>query len=212
MSDIVLWGAGTVRTLRAHWVLAELGLEYECKPIGSRTGETQTDEFSRLNPKQKIPVLVDGDLVLSESAAIVTYLADTYGTEQRLTPAPGSLERAHYDEWVSFILMELDAHTLYVMRRHRDLANLYGEAPNAIAAAIEGFRKQVAVAEARLDESAFLLGDWFSAADLLLTTCLEWAHLYGVDLTAPLFAFKEQQKQRPAYQAAFEANFKDVGT
>ena len=209
MSNIVLWGSGTVRTLRPHWVLAELGLEYECVPIASRSGETQTEEFTRLNPKQKIPVLVDGDLVLSESAAIVTYLADTYGTDRHLTPAPGSLERAHYDEWVSFILMELDAHTLYVMRKHRDLANLYGEAPNAIQAAIDGFHKQVAVAEIRLKASPFLLGNQFSAADLLLTTCLEWAHLYGVELTPPLHAFKEQQKQRPAYQAAFAANFKD---
>ena len=53
---LILWGARTPRTLRAHWVLHELGLEYEKRPIGSRTGETQTPEFKRLNPREKIPV------------------------------------------------------------------------------------------------------------------------------------------------------------
>ena len=50
------------------------GLEYERRPIGSRTGETQTDEFTRINPSQKIPVLQDGEFTLTESAAIVTYV------------------------------------------------------------------------------------------------------------------------------------------
>ena len=57
----ILWGAGTPRTMRAHWILQEVGLEYERRPIGSRTGETQTDEFTRINPSQKIPVLQDGE-------------------------------------------------------------------------------------------------------------------------------------------------------
>ena len=70
----ILWGAGTPRTMRAHWILQEVGLEYERRPIGSRTGETQTDEFTRINPSQKIPVLQDGEFTLTESAAIVTYV------------------------------------------------------------------------------------------------------------------------------------------
>ncbi|MBI2088223.1 MAG: glutathione S-transferase N-terminal domain-containing protein, partial [Deltaproteobacteria bacterium] len=57
---LILWGAGTARTLRAHWILHELGLTYERRPIGSRTGETQTAEFTRINPRQKIPLLQDG--------------------------------------------------------------------------------------------------------------------------------------------------------
>ena len=156
---LTLWGGGTVRTFRAHWMLHELGLDYEPHLIGSRTGETQSDAFRRLNPKEKIPVLVDGALVLSESAAIITYLADRYGAGTGLTPEPRTEARAHYDEWTSFILMELDAHTLYVMRRHRDLADLYGEAPAAIEAAIAGFQKQVAVADLALAERDYLIGE-----------------------------------------------------
>ena len=66
---LILWGAGTTRTMRAHWILHELGLEYERHPIGSRTGETQTPEFTKLNPREKIPLLQDGDLTVAESAA-----------------------------------------------------------------------------------------------------------------------------------------------
>ena len=100
--------------MRAHWMAHELGLDYEPRLIGSRTGETQTDAFRALNPKGKIPVLEDDDLVLTESVAIVTYLGDTYGRGSGLIPAANTVERAKYNEWCAFIQMELDAHTLYI--------------------------------------------------------------------------------------------------
>ncbi|MGY2934884.1 glutathione S-transferase [Bradyrhizobium sp. GM6.1] len=59
--DLTLWGVGTSRTVRPHWAMHELGLAYEIKPIGPRTGETKTAEYTRLNPRQKIPLLQDGD-------------------------------------------------------------------------------------------------------------------------------------------------------
>ena len=76
---ITIWGGATSRTLRAHWMIHELGLEYTPELIGSRTGATPTKEFRALNPKEKIPVLVDDDLVLTESVAIVTYLVSCPG-------------------------------------------------------------------------------------------------------------------------------------
>ena len=176
---ITVWGSGTSRTIRAHWALAELGIDYETKPIQSRTGETQSSEFRSLSVKEKIPVLVDGDLVLTESAAIVTYLGDKHGG---LTPAVGTTERARYYEWLSFILMELDAHTLYVMRRHGDLAHLYGDAPAAMAAARAGFEKQIRWALPRFDAAEYLVGDAFTGVDILMTTCLDWAVAYGFEL------------------------------
>lgn len=206
-AELTLWGGGTVRTFRAHWMLHELGLDYEPRLIGSRTGETQSEEFRRLNPKEKIPVLVDDALVLSESAAIVTYLADRYGAGTGLTPEPRTEARAHYDEWTSFILMELDAHTLYVMRRHRDLADLYGEAPAAIEAAIAGFQKQVAVAERALADGNHLVGEQFTGVDILLTSCLDWAVAYQVGIPERLDAYRRHHQQRPAYRASRELNF-----
>jgi glutathione S-transferase len=61
----------------------ELGLPYKTKPIGPRTGETKTAEYTRLNPRQKVPLLQDGDFCIGESAAIVAYLSRTYSTPER---------------------------------------------------------------------------------------------------------------------------------
>lgn len=204
---LILWGAGTPRTLRVHWVLHELGLEYEKRPIGARTGETQTPGFKRLNPREKIPVLQDGDLTLAESAAIVTYLAEKYGQPTGLLPAAGSPERAAYYEWCFFTMTELDAHTLYVIRRHTGLRELYGEAPNAVRAAREGFQKQVQVADQRLAlQEPFILGDTFTGADILLTTCLTWAQRFELPLTERLREYMRRMTAREAYRLAFAAN------
>lgn len=207
MTGLQIWGGATARTIRPHWMCHELELDYEPVLIGSRTGATQTDEFRNLNPKEKIPVLVDGDFVLSESAAIVTYLGDTYGRDSGLVPAPYTRERALYNQWSSFVQMELDAHTLYVMRKHRDLSHLYGEAPAAIETAIAGFNKQVAVAEQALRDKTYLIGERFTAADIMLTSVLTWATAYGIDLNQPLIEYCDRQTARPAYKAAAKLNF-----
>ena len=190
MAGSVLHGAGTTRTMRAHWALHELGLDYEPKLVASRSGETETAEFGRLNPKRKIPVLADGDFTLTESAAIVTYLGETYGRDTGLVPVAGTRERARYDEACFFVMMELDAHTLYVVRRHRDLAALYGEAQAAVTEAFRGFDRQVETVERTLaDGRPHLLGDTFTGADILLGTCLQWATFYGRALGDGLTAY-----------------------
>ena len=204
---LTIWGGATGRTIRAHWMAHELALDYAPKLIGSRTGATQSEEFVALNVKEKIPVLVDGDFVLTESAAIVTYLGDTYGKDSGLVPEPNTQERARYNEWLSYIQMELDAHTLYVMRKHRDLATIYGEAPAAIGAAIEGFQKQVRFAENHLNRNEFLIGESFGAADLMLTSVLTWAKAYGIEINNRLAEYVESNCNRPAYQTAAELNF-----
>ena len=206
-SQRILWGARTARTLRAHWMLHELGLEYETRPIGSRTGETQTEEFSKLNPRQKIPLLQDGRIVLAESAAIVTYLAESYGQATGLIPPPGSPERAAYFEWCFFTMMELDAHTLYVIRKHTQLAATYGEAPNAVAAARAGFEKQARVADHTLESRGpFILGHQFTGADILLASCLSWAERLALPLTAALKEYLARATSRPAYRLGYLAN------
>ena len=151
-------------------------------------------------------MLVDGDLVLTESAAIVTYLGDKYGG---LTPPVGGTERARYNEWTSFILMELDAHTLYVMRKHGDLAALYGEAPAAMQAARDGFDKQIRWAEGRLGGGAFRGRRHLLRRGHLLTSCLDWARAYGFVLSPALEAYRERHRQRPAYRSAAESELLD---
>lgn len=200
---ITVWGAGTSRTLRVHWALAELDVPYERRPIGPRTGETQSAAFRTLSVKEKVPLVVEDDLVLTESAAIVTWLGDRFGS---LTPAPGAVKRARYYEWLSFIIMELDAHTLYVMRKHGDLQHLYGEAPAAMAAAKAGFEKQIRWALPRMESHSFLVGEAFTGVDILMTTCLDWAVAYGLDLAEPANAYRLRHHERTAFSIATGRN------
>ena len=149
----ILWGAGTSRTIRAHWALHELGLDFELRPILPRTGETQTAEFTALSARQKIPLLQDNGLILTESAAIVAYLSDAYGQpHNRLLPVEPRA-RARCLEWCFFVISELDATSLYVMRRHGDLRHIYGEAPTANVAAAEYFQKQMRTVERALSDN-----------------------------------------------------------
>ena len=103
--------------------------------------------------------------------------------------------------------MELDAHTLYIIRKHRDLAHLYGEAPAAIETAIAGFQKQVAVADTHLTNHPFLVGDQFTAADLLMAVCIAWAKTYEVPVSSRLSDYQQAAAERPAYKTAAELNF-----
>ena len=203
----VLWGAGSARPLRAHWMLHELELSYESRPIRSRSGETLTPEYTRLNPSQKIPTLQDGDFVLSESAAIVNYLATAYGASKNLCPPAAVMERARYDQWCFFVMMELDANTLYIIRRHEDLKEIYGEAPNALQTARECFAKQARAAAERLAATGpFVLGERFTGADILLTTCLAGALRRKIELPGALHDYLQRTTARAAYQRAAAAN------
>lgn len=203
----VLWGVGTPRTMRPHWALHELSLPYQTEAIASRSGETQTTAFTALNPRQKIPVLQDGDFTIAESPAIVGYLAEVYSSENvRLLPA-GQRERAQWLEWGFFITMELDATSLYVVRRHSVLKHIYGDAPAAVENARTYFFQRLGhVDQVLRADGPFLMGEEFTAADILLTTCLTWA----ITLNAPVHdscrTYLERTTIRDAYSAASAAN------
>jgi glutathione S-transferase len=209
-SGLVLWGVGTSRTVRPHWALHELGLPYERKAILPRTGETETPEYTALNPRQKVPLLQDHDLVIGESAAIIAYLAQTYPRADVSLIPQQSAAYAKWLEWCFFIVTELDSTSLYVMRRHgnvRGLAHLYGEAPDVVARAAEYFKKQLRHVDVALsDGRTYLLGDQFSTADILLTTCLTWAIDYGVAICDSAAPYLDRIQQRPAYVAGSIAN------
>jgi glutathione S-transferase len=203
----ILWGVGTSRTIRPHWALHELGLDFELRPIQPRTGETKTPAFTALSARQKIPLLEDDGLVLTESAAIIAYLSDMYGqAHNRLLPEDPR-ERARCLEWCFFVISELDATSLYVMRRHGDLRHIYGEAPLANEAAAAYFQQQMRTVERALEGSpCYILGDRFTAADILLSTCISWAVRYGVGVTAAALAYNRRMTARAAYARAVETN------
>jgi glutathione S-transferase len=203
----VLWGVGTARALRAHWALHELGLDYRIEAVRTRTGDTETEIFTRLNSRQKIPVLCDGDITLSESAAIVTYLAEQYGNSHTLYMPDDVKERARHNEWLSFICMELDATSLYVLRRHQYLPEIYGDSPIVNDAARAYFTRMITSAVPLMNtDQPYLLGEHFSGVDILMTTCLQWAQNYELGLPQIFSAYLERMLARPAFSAAQAAN------
>ena len=114
-----LWGIGTARTFRPHWMLAELGLDYETKDIITRTESMDAENFRALSRRGKIPLLEDGDLMIGESAAIVLYLADRYRKDGVFAPEPGTNDRARHDELCFFIMVAKDLSRLGRLRADR---------------------------------------------------------------------------------------------
>ena len=208
--NLVLWGVGTSRTVRPHWAFAELDLKYETRAIGPRTGETKTAEYTKLNPRQKVPLLQDGDFAIGESAAIVAYLSRTYSTPERSLIPEEKQQYAKWLEWCFFIVTELDPTSLYVMRRHgtnQGLAHIYGNAPEVVTKAGEYFREQLRHVEVALaDGRTFLMGDQFTSADILLTTCLDWAIAYGVGICDNAHPYLDRIHARPGYRRGMAAN------
>ena len=176
-------------------------------PSCPRTGETQTAEYTELSTRQKIPLLQDGDFKIAESPAIAAYLSNTYGTRENALIPTNPREHATWLEWCFYVATELDATSLYVMRRHGDLKHIYGEAPVALESAASYFEKQLHHAEQALqDGRPFLVGGRFTTTDILLTTCLTWAVSYRVPVTSACHAYLERITSRPAYRAALAAN------
>jgi glutathione S-transferase len=206
-SDVILWGVGTSRTMRAHWMLLELGVGYRFHAIGPRTGETLSGEFLRLNPRHKIPVLQHGSLVLTESAAIIEYLSETFPNPQIYRPANRESSAA-LREWCFFITSELDAASLYMVRRHLGLKDIYGDAPVAVQAAKSYFSHNLEAMAPRIAlANPYLFGSKLSTADILLMTCLEWARAEQVTLPESVMKYRERVAGRFAYQAALARNF-----
>ena len=203
---IKLWGAGTARTLRPIWMAEELEINYELFPIGPRTGETQTPEFTEINPKQKIPALQHGEFSLSESLAICRYLQKNFSSKNIYIPQDEK-DISKEDEWCNFIYGELDETSLYVMRRHYDLKDIYVESPIVVEACRNYFIRQLDVVEHHLKSNQTISKDGFGLADIFLMTCLDWAVFYGFSLPNNVRQFHDRIALRPAYQKAMKINY-----
>ena len=109
MSDYTIVGSPRTRTMRVIWMLEELG-----QPYALQADPPQSDAVRRLNPLGKVPILLSGDAVLTDSTAILTYLADRHG---QLTFPAGTVDRARQDARTHFVLDEMDS-LLWTAARH----------------------------------------------------------------------------------------------
>lgn len=172
-SKLLLIGPTAFRTFRCVWMLQELGVSYE-----HSTSAPWSDEIKRHHPMGKVPALVvDGSFSMYESAAINTFLGDAFRTGNGLVPAAPSLERAKYDQTILFIMTELDSQALWIHRKHAALADVFGDIPEAVSAAKQQFQNANHALSHQLNP--YLLGDSFSAADILYVHCLDWAKAIG---------------------------------
>lgn len=190
-----LYGLGPTRSLRALWALQELDAQFEFVRVNILAGENLHPDFLRLNPAGKLPVLVDGDFVLTESAAIVMYLAEKYG-DKGLMPADLK-ERAQAYRWSLFAVTELEQ-PLWRIAKHTFLYPEDKRLPEDIALAREEFAAMAAVLDRHMDGRAFIVGDNITVADCVTAYVLDWGNENGLIGSFPnLKAYLERMYARP---------------
>lgn len=186
-------GTRKSRAMRVIWMLEELGLPYSHTDVSPRS-----DVVMGFNPSGKIPVLRDGDAVLTDSVAIMTYLADKH---QKMTYAPGTIDRARQDALTHQILDDIDA-VLWTASRHSFIL----PQERRVAGIKESLRWEMTGNLDRLAASLtgpFLMGDMMTVPDILLTHCLSWAVIAKFEPAPPaLQDYMERLRARPAFVRA----------
>lgn len=169
---IKIYGYPKSRSRRITWTMEELQQEYEAILVDLMNGEGQSPEFLALNPAGKVPAMVDADLVLTESAAIVTYLCDKW-PEAGLIPEFGSNARGLFYQWSDFVMSELEQ-PLWTIGKHRFALPEEYRVPAIMDTAAWEFQKALQLLEKGLGDKTYILGDNFSAADILIAHTLMW--------------------------------------
>ena len=168
-----LYGTPPTRALRVVWLLNELGLEHELHPVDLMQDEHHQQDFLSLNPAARVPVLVDGNLVLTESAAIQLYLAEKYPQAGFI---PETLEdRAQMYRWMFFLVTEVEQ-PLWRIARHTFVYPDEKRIPQDVELARQECLEMIAVLERHMSEREFMVGDRLSVADFNAAYTLDWAN------------------------------------
>ncbi len=170
-----LYNYPKTRGVRVTWMLEELEAEYEFKLVPFGENGFASEDYVKINPAGKVPALRDGDLLLTESAAIVTYLGDKFPAQQ-LVPEPGTAARARYDQWCYFALAELEQ-PLWTKGKHNFILPPDKRVPAVVETAEWEFQKALNVLSLGLGDNKYILGAEFSAADILIGQTLLWARV-----------------------------------
>lgn len=187
------------RAIRARWVLEEVGLAHELLTVDLMAGAHRQEAYRAVNPLGKVPALEIDGTTLYESQAICLYLADR-NPEAKLAPAPQDLPgRAAYYQWMAYAIATLEPAVLEQYRLHK--AKEQNLVPVDIGPALTPFADAAGHIEQALAEHPYLLGDDFSAADILNGSILMWAHKMGsIAGFAQIEAWLQRLMARPAFQ------------
>lgn len=189
-----------------HILLEELGVPYELKLVDRQQNAHKSPEYLKLNPNGLIPVLVDGDLVLYETAAICLHLADTH-PEARLVPPLGTPERAHCYKWLMWLTNTLQA-TLIVYFYPERWAGTPGAVAEVKAHAQQKVGELLDRLSAEFEHHArpWLMGEHYTLLDPYVLTLCRWTRFFPRPARSlpHLGAFLQRMLERPAVQRMYE--------
>ena len=193
-------------SMAPHLVLEEIGVPFELVHVDRTTGAHKSPAYLALNPNGLIPVFVDGDLVLYETAAICLHLADTH-PDAALAPALGGPERAHFYKWLMWLTNTLQASLIvyFYPERWADRADAVVQVKAHAEAKIGGLLDQLDAELARADGPWFT-GASFSVLDAYVLTLCRWTRGFGRPARSlpKLGPYLERVLARPATQRVFE--------
>lgn len=200
---IKLFWCPKTRAQRAVWMLEEAGIDYQLVRIDIHDKDAPVDPFFRLaSPMGKVPALADGDATLAESAAICLYLADRY-PDCGLAPAADEPLRARYLYWMFFVPAVLEPAVVEKMGGWKGNRFSYGWGD---------FDGMIKTLEAGLAAGPWLLGEQFSAADVMVGSTVGFLRRLGALPENPVLdGYVERCRARPACQRA-EAREENEGS
>ncbi|MDZ8226702.1 glutathione S-transferase family protein [Nostoc sp. ChiVER01] len=190
-----LYEFAPTRSIRVRWVLQELGVEFEAISINMQAGEHCTPDFLTINPTGKLPVLIDGEHIITESVAIALYLGEKY-PESNLVPTD-LLLRAQLYRWLLFTATELEQ-PLWRIARHTFIYSEELRLPAEIPLAGQDFTSMAVVLENHLLDRQFVVSEHVTVADFVLAYTLDWANEVQLLATFPtLVDYMERMYKRP---------------
>lgn len=200
---ITIYGFPNSRSLRVTWMMEELQQAYEYSLVDLSKAGARTPEYLAINPASKVPAMRDGDLVMTESAAIVTYLGDKF-ERRELVPAPCTALRGKFDQWCYFAVCELEQ-PLWTIGKHTFAIPEEYRVSAIFPTTHWEFQQALALLSKGLGTNDYILGESFSAADIMLAHTLIWGVAFKQKLEqSNLVEYLARIKQRPALQIARE--------
>lgn len=205
---IELHHAPSTAAMAPHILLTEIGVPFELRPVDTAAQAHRTPAYLALNPNGRVPVLVDGDLVLFESAAICLHLTDCH-PQAGLAPLPGSNERAHFYKWLVWLTNTLQATLMVFFYPERWLTdgNDAGAAElKTCAEGRTGALLDLLEAELQRHGGPWLLGARYSAVDPYALMLCRWTRHFAHPARArvALGAYLQRVLDRPAVRQVFE--------
>ena len=184
-------GSVKTRAFRVVWLLEELAQPYDHIAAAPRSAEILAH-----NPAGKVPALIVDGSVLTDSVAIMTYLADRHG---QFTYPAGTLDRARQDSFTNFVLDEFES-LLWTATRHSFILPQDRRLPEIKPTLHWEFSRSTQTLLDRLGDNPFLMGAQMTVPDLVLAHCLSWASFAKFPQAAPRLAdYLANMQARPAY-------------